>query len=167
MKCSALPSVERVRELFECDLASGLLKWRITKNHLSKAGTIAGCVRADGRRVVRVDGVLHLAYRIIWVYAYGIPPKNGIDHLNGDPTDNRIENLRDVPQEINSHNHHRAHIDKKTGLLAGAYLMPSKRWMAHIGVKGKIVYLGRFDTEVLAHTAYINAKRELHQGCTV
>lgn len=39
--------------------------------------------------------------RIIWKYHYGVEPKGVIDHINGDPTDNRIENLQDVTQGEN------------------------------------------------------------------
>ena len=39
--------------------------------------------------------------RIIWKYHYGVEPKGVIDHINGDSTDNRIENLQDVTQGEN------------------------------------------------------------------
>ena len=39
--------------------------------------------------------------RIVWKYHYGVEPKGVIDHINGDSTDNRIENLQDITQGEN------------------------------------------------------------------
>jgi hypothetical protein len=41
------------------------------------------------------------------------------------------------------------------------------RWVAHIGVKGKSKYLGYFDDPQKASAAYLAAKRQQHEGCTL
>jgi hypothetical protein len=40
-------------------------------------------------------------------------------------------------------------------------------WMARIKTAGKPKYLGTFPTTELAHSAYLEAKRQLHEGCTI
>jgi len=40
--------------------------------------------------------------RIIWKFHYGTEPTGVIDHINGDSTDNRIENLQDITQKQNT-----------------------------------------------------------------
>lgn len=158
----------RLREIFEFDAARGVLVWRISQGNRAKVGADAGTARrTDGRRIVCVDGTQYLAYRVIWFYVHGVWPAGEIDHINGDCTDNRIENLRDVPTQINAENKHRARTDKRSGKLAGAYRSGESRWRAQIVVKGKVVSLGSHETEEAAHAAYLEAKRRLHAGCTL
>ena len=50
--------------------------------------------------------------RLIWKYHYGVEPKGVIDHINGDSTDNRIENLQDIT--------HKQNLNKKPGEIINA-----------------------------------------------
>ena len=54
----------------------------------------------------------YIMSRIIWKYHYGVEPKGVIDHINGDSTDNRIENLQDITQQQN--------LNKKPGEVINA-----------------------------------------------
>jgi hypothetical protein len=99
---------------------------------------------------------------LIWLYAHGEWPKNDIDHINGNPNDNRLQNLRDVTTAENIQNQVAAHTRNKTGLLG-----VSKRkhgFIARICVRGVIMHLGTFDTAKEAETAYLAVKRERHSA---
>lgn len=126
-----------------------------------KKGTIAKAANSRGYTVIRVDGVLHGAHRLAWLYHHGEWP-NVIDHINGDRSDNRICNLRNVTQTENMQNLKKAPINSKSGLL-GAHLFPRcKRWTARIRINGVSRRLGLFDTAQEAHEAYMAAKRRYH-----
>lgn len=164
----ALPTADRVRHLFDFDAAAGLLRWRVSQSSRARIGAVAGTVnKIHGRRVVCVDGVQYLAYRVIWLWVHGVWPAAEIDHINGDFTDDRPENLRDVSTRTNAENKRHARRDKRFGASLGAYPSDGGRWRAQIVVNGKAIHLGCFATEAEAHASYLDAKRTHHVGCTI
>ena len=104
-------------------------------------------------------------HRIAWLYVYGCWPNNHIDHINGNPDDNSIENLRDVSRKVNLQNMRKATKSSKTGILGVSE--SAGRFRASIRIDGKAKYLGSFDDAKTAHAAYIDAKRKYHEGCTL
>ena len=94
-------------------------------------------------------------------------PQKSIDHINGDGSDNRWANLRDVDQKTNAQNLREAHADNKAGLLGVHKGRKYARWKAAIYVDGKTKKLGLFESAEAAHAAYVEAKRLLHAGCTI
>jgi hypothetical protein len=96
---------------------------------------------------------------------YGVWPTGEIDHLDGDPSNNRIENLRDSTHLVNMQNRRRANIGSKTGVLG---VKPhGKRFRATIETDRRGRHLGVFDTVEAAHAAYVAAKRIIHIGGTL
>jgi hypothetical protein len=45
-----------------------------------------------------------MAHRLVWFVVHGKFPDGDIDHINGNRSDNRIENLRDVTRRANLQN---------------------------------------------------------------
>jgi hypothetical protein len=114
---------------------------------------------------ISVDRHKILVHRLAWMYVYGKWPRNDIDHINGNPLDNRIENLRDVTELGNNQNLRRPKKGNISGFLGVA---PNhSRWLAKITVSGKQIYLGTYNTPEEAHQAYLAAKRVLHSTCTI
>ncbi len=82
-----------------------------------------------------------------------------VDHINGNPKDNRKANLRLVTRKGNQHNLSRAkgiYQVKKTG-----------NWVAQIVADGQHHYLGIFKTEEEARAAYLAGKRLYHPTAPV
>lgn len=134
------------------------------------AGDSAGCQRSDGRWVMRINGKLHLRYRLVWLYMHGVWPSGEIDHINGDLTDDRLENLRDTSRRVNQENIRKAFKNKKSCDLLGVHSNPrnaTSPWRASISTNGRQKYIGVFRTKEDAHAAYILAKRQMHEGCTL
>lgn len=59
-----------------------------------EVGSVAGVINEDGFVEIMIDGVEYLAHRLVWLYVHGNFPDGEIEHINGDKTDNRIQNLR-------------------------------------------------------------------------
>lgn len=91
----------------------------------------------------KVAGVLVLAHRAAWAVAHGAWPDAEIDHVNHNRRDNRLENLRAVSRRQNAMNAS-LRSDNTSGVV-GVTWQPSRgKWAAQIGVKGRVVPLGRY-----------------------
>ncbi len=163
-------TADRVRELLHYDKETGVFTWRIDVGRWgrTKAGTVTGSPDANGHLRIQVDGVLLYAHRIAWLYMTGHWPTGDVDHRDGCPSNNVWSNLRDVLHQTNTENRRRATKDKKSGLPIGVSIdRRDDTIRADITVNGKTISLGRYSTPEAAHTAYLDAKRKLHAGCTI
>jgi hypothetical protein len=145
------------------DPDTGYLTWKLHRSAACPAGTRAGSVSSNGYLRVWILGRRYAAHRIAWFHHYGVWPELFIDHINGDPLDNRIVNLRNVSREMNQQNKRRPSRVNSTGFLG---VSPSKPdgFHAKIEVAGKKVWIGRFKSPEAAHQAYLEAKLKLHPG---
>ena len=108
------------------------------------------------------------AHRLAWLAMRGEWPLLDIDHINGDRQDNRWQNLREASRATNAENQRKAKRGTISGLLGVSFAKDTGRWAAQIQVQGKNKNLGRrFPTAEAAHAAYLQAKRQLHAGCTI
>lgn len=160
-------SADRVRALLLYDRETGVFTWRVRRGGFANVGSLAGAVGGGGYLHISIDGRLWKSHRLAWLYARGEWPRGEIDHMNGVRTDNRIENLRDVPRELNMQNRRTAPRHSASKLLGASWHKRDKRWCASIHVNGVRLHLGRFATQEEAHAAYVEAKRVHHEGCTL
>lgn len=146
------------------DSKTGVFTWT---NEAPKkvAGKLANAKDKLGYVCLKIDGVMYKAHRLAWLFVHGVMPSGHIDHINGDPSDNRIVNLRDVSHAINIQNERKARSNNKSGLLG---VSPNGcKWRSEIRVCGKKINLGTYVTPQEAHQAYLKAKREMHEGATL
>ncbi|MGE5566200.1 MAG: HNH endonuclease [Parcubacteria group bacterium] len=128
-----------------------------TKGH--PANRVARGVRPDGYRRIGVGKKLYYAHRLAVLYMTGEWPAHDVDHINGNPSDNRWANLRLATRSQNLRNQRR----RRDGLKGASFMPERGKWRATIGVAGKALHLGVFDTEEAAHAAYVAAS-EAHHG---
>tara|TARA_R110000822_G_scaffold5655_5_gene24253 strand:- start:1129 stop:1614 length:486 start_codon:yes stop_codon:yes gene_type:complete len=133
---------EMVRELFE--YRDDQLYWRSSGKGRSNISKPAGVVRPRGHREIEVKGKEYKAHRLIWLYVNGKFPDNHIDHIDGDPSNNRIENLRDVTRQENNKNKRKPRTNK-SGHMGVCWHKASDKWRAHIKVDGVLKHLGLFN----------------------
>lgn len=99
-----------------------------------------------------------------WYYVHGKLPDGDIDHINNDPADNSLINLRDVSRKTNIQNMNRKpRKGKKSGLPTGVTDNVTS-YRAHLLINGKNTALGSFKTVQEAEQAYLDAKRKYHSG---
>jgi hypothetical protein len=86
-----------------------------------------------------------------------------VDHINGDGLLNTRANLRLCSATENQRNQRTDRRSNRSG-IKGVYLQEHpRRWMAHIRIDGKLMYLGRFDEPGKAAAAYDAAAKQ-HYG---
>ena len=158
-------TAERLRELVHYCPETGEFTHLQSKGR-KKAGMRAGCNVPSGYVTIMVDGFRTMAHRFAWLYVTGKWPVAEIDHIDGNKRNNAFSNLRDVSRSINTQNQKKAKRTSKTGYLGVRYHADDK-FVAAITVNGKTKYLGVFKNPHEAHQAYLNAKRAIHDGCTI
>ena len=96
-----LPPAAKLRTLLKYE--NGKLFWKCdAPRGKIKAGTRAGYVDTDGYRLVGIAGVYYKEHRIIWRMHYprGKMPEI-LDHIDGNRSNNKIENLRVANRVLN------------------------------------------------------------------
>ena len=78
---------------------------------------------------------------------------NQIDHIDIDPTNNKIENLRIVNHSQNTRNQKK--LNNCSSQYKGVYWnKQNNKWIAQININGKVKYLGLFTNEEEAAETY-------------
>jgi hypothetical protein len=153
-------SAERAREMLNYDPETGVFL-AARDSHTRSAGDPAGTTRHDGYVRVRVDGVQYLAHRLAWLIVLGEWPSGILDHINGNPADNRISNLRQANYSQNSANAKRNRRNK-SGQRGVHYCKARRRWLATMTLNGRYVHIGSFLTQQEAVKARVDAGVDAH-----
>lgn len=150
----------RLRELLHYDPETGFFTRALTTTGIRpKVGDVAGGVNCRGYWQIRIDGERYKAHRLAWLYMTGDWPKEQIDHINMDRSDNRFANLREATNIQNCANQRRP-VNNTSGLKGVCWNKRLSKWKSQIRVNGKLHHLGYFDTAEAAHESYIDAAKK-------
>lgn len=163
--------VSYLRECFDFS-ESGTLTWKVRRpdSHFkTKRGSSVWHRRYAGKPAGAADsrGAIHLtirfgdsdigthAHRVLWALATGAWPTSHLDHKDGNPANNSLDNLRLASHAENMANS-KIRKDNRTGIKGITEHKPGK-WRAAICFQGKRRHLGVFDCPVAAGAAYAAA----------
>lgn len=131
-----MPHVDVLNAKYILDAENGILTRRKTYRKF-KAGDPAGYNR-DGYVYVKVDGKSYAAHRIIYFMVTREDPGTMmVDHINGDPLDNRFENLRLADIKQNGRNRSKNLPSNTSGHRGVWFNSKTKRWQVRVHVEGK------------------------------
>lgn len=167
-----------LHECFCLDAQTGELRWRERpRRHFAsdrgwagtnkrQTGKLAGATdKGTGYRVIgiSVNGkfVAWQYHRIVFAMVHGRWPNGSVDHIDGDPLNNRPANLRECSHEENMRNQG-TKATKRTKLKGAFWHARIQKWQSAICVAYKQVHLGYHDSEEAAHDAYVAAAARLH-----
>lgn len=138
------PSQEVLKYLF--DYKDGNLINKIKRGSSCIPGNIAGNVGAWGYYQLNINRRKYRLHRIIFLWHNGYLPTE-IDHIDGDKSNNRIENLRAATRSQNQCN---MPSRKNSSSKYLGVNLKINRWRATVSDK----HIGYFDTESQAALAY-------------
>lgn len=159
------PSAAELHALFHYDPITGILIWKMRPPDTREnrtfntkyAGKQVGAVNTCGHRQVRVNGRLTTVHRIVWKMMTNADPTEQIDHINGEPDDNRWGNLRASTQWQNTWNLK----TRSTNAIGFSCIYPmktkraaSKKFRVLMQVDKKRKFIGDFYTLEEAKAAY-------------
>ena len=110
------------------------------------------------------DTSTNITYQVaLHRYIMGCTVNDGktVDHINRDTLDNRKCNLRICTCEGNAQNHKRRR-DNTSGYKGVSYWKRDNNYISQIGYKGKLIFLGYYDTAEEAYAAYCEASKKYH-----
>jgi hypothetical protein len=154
------PSVDRLSQFFTYDPNTGLVRWKLTdRRRKAVKGEVAGTIHYTGYLVLCLDNCQMQGHAVAWALYHGCWPNVMLDHKNQLRHDNRIDNLRQATRGQNLANRFNTRGRK---LHKGITLTLKGQYHARIGVDGKRLHLGFFNTLAEAIEAYKIASIKHH-----
>ena len=171
-----IPNLKTLSKLLEYDSDAGKLYWKTrtpdmfdNRKNRAKMSCKSWNTRYAGKEaftykntyghnIGAIFDILYRAHRIVWALHHDKRPdlKLEIDHINGKPCDNRIDNLRLVTREINSQNSSMK-CNNTSGFNGVFWEKSVKKWRAQIMIDGKSIHLGVFANKKDAIAARMRA----------
>lgn len=161
-----------LRECFSYDVQTGALTWRVRPREHFKGGAgwhnfnnqfanrPAGATGVDKYIDVKVNGIGYPIARIIWAMQSGQSEFGHVDHIDGDPTNNRMSNLRLATFAENARN--RTHkSNNSSGVRGVTWHKPSRKWWVRVTLEGKTHSFGVYKTIEEAAVVAYEAKQRM------
>jgi len=152
-------TLSKLHELF--DYKDGNLIWKIAKSRRVKAGDIAGSLNEYGYIMIGFNGSVYRAHRLIYFYHNGYFPLF-IDHIDGNKSNNKIENLRSVTISQNAMNQ-KISTRNSSGVKGVMWHKRDKKWVVQLKVNSKCHSFGYYDDKELAELVAMEATNKLHK----
>jgi HNH endonuclease/AP2 domain len=148
-----------LHELFE--YRDGCLLWKKSIGNQVFAGNLLGTIRPDGYLQGTINRKIYRVHRLIYLYHYGYIPQC-IDHIDGNRSNNLIENLRVANRSQNNFNQRIS--SKNTSGVKGVHWNKEKqKWMASCKTYKKSKHLGYYPSLEAAELA-VKTYREIFHG---
>lgn len=143
---------DMLHKKYICLPNDGLLLKKRTKK-------VVGGLDGNGYVMTCFNGKKEGVHRLIYCMVHGHMP-NEIDHLNHNPSDNRISNLCDVTHAENLRNLLPGK-NNKSGIIGVSFNEKRDRWQANIRYNEQSLYLGSFKYFINAVKARAYAEKQL------
>lgn len=138
-------TIEYLREMLDYNPETGVFIWKKKPARAINVGSVAGCNNKQrGYLTIGLNKRIYLAHRLAWFYVYGVWPRKYVDHINGNPSDNRISNLREATNTQNQYNAKLA-AHNTSGVKGTCWCVWHKQWKVTLRVNGRTKLIGYFD----------------------
>jgi len=158
-KCPKLTQ-QHLKELLHYE--DGKLYWKTKQSRKTVIGDEAGTLRkTDGYRQIMIYRKVYRTHRLIYLYHRGYMPAK-IDHIDSNPFNNTIENLRPATTSQNACNTG-FRPDNTSGAKGVTWDKNKNRWLVRVYTNGRCLNLGRFKDFELADLVATEARVKYHK----
>lgn len=145
-----------LHDILQFDFEAGKMYWRPRAHATPQwngryAGKEAFTSDNGGYKRGSISGRLYLAHRVIYAAAHDEWP-DLIDHINRNPRDNRLSNLRSANRAGNAYNS-KIRADNVSGVSGVSWNKRRKCWRAYLTVLGSQKHLGFYENIEMAAAA--------------
>jgi hypothetical protein len=155
-------SLAEIKRLLYYDKNKGAFRWRVNSVRTQRyLGKTMGHRRRDGYYACEIRGHKLLVHRLVWLWEHGEWPKGHLDHVDGNPGNNHISNLRLANKSQNGCNRGPQR-NNKSGIKGVSWHGQCSKWRASIYLNLRQRHLGLFDRKEDAAAAYRKAAKRLH-----
>ena len=99
---------EELKKILHYNPETGRFTWLASLNNRVKIGMTAGCAKkrncGKSYRYIKINGISYLSHRLAWLYTYKQWPAELLDHIDGNTSNNRLDNLRESTHVQNGYN---------------------------------------------------------------
>ena len=140
-------------------IEDGVAYWRARVNQRVPAGARAGTVKPAGYVNIKFRRKMFLLHRLVFLSSHGYLPAE-IDHIDGNPANNRITNLRAASRTQNLWNR-RMREGNTSGVKNVSWCERDRRWIVQFWSGGRLAYAGRFTSLEKAAAAAEQARHTI------
>ncbi len=155
-------SQEYLKSILDYNPNTGIFTWKVNKSFSgkSRAGKQTGYKDKNGYMYIRIDYKLYRSHRLAWLYMYG-EFTGEIDHIDNNPSNNAINNLRLCTSSQNKCNM-RLRSDSTSKVKGLHWYKAYKKWQVNITINKKTKCLGYFEDFFEACCTIYSARNKLH-----
>ena len=136
-------TLELLNKYLTYDKETGNL-YQSKKRPKIQVGSIAGGINAYGYRYIQLEGKKYPAHHIVWLIETGNLPKKILDHIDGNPLNNNLSNLREATVKQNNENR-KAQRNNKTGYKGVSFNKRLQKYVAQIQHNYQPIYIGIYN----------------------
>ena len=139
--------IKYAKEHLSFNFETGEILWVKYPKNYNKVNKprIAGRLHYSGYRIVCLMNKQYMAHRLIWAVYYNKWPNGSIDHIDGNKSNNSINNLRIATRSQNAYNCGPKKISS-SGYKNVQWDKDANKWRVRVTAYGKRYHVGRFNT---------------------
>ncbi|AHI60705.1 HNH endonuclease [Escherichia phage vB_EcoS_AKS96] len=161
-RAKPMPPLDFLRGILSYNPETGKLTWTSKVSSKTIIGSEAGTLhKASGRYQVQIQGKIYKSSRIAFYLYYGFEPVGAVDHINRDPSDDRISNLRDA--SLNQNGMNKSMMSNNTSGYKGvSYSKRRNEYIAYVKINGKMMFGGWFKKKEEAAKVAASMRESIH-----
>lgn len=154
-------TAQKVREMLHYDPNDGLFWWKQPR-HGRQISKPVGVMDDLGYKRIMIDGKQYLAHRLAWLHVNGYWPENIIDHIDGNPRNNSIGNLRQCNYSQSNCNT-KTRRDNLSGVKGVRWHKKAKKYNVRVCINGVRRSMGLFSDLEFAELVSSEARDKYHK----